>query len=322
VSSVPSGHALAVHPRVVRWVRTLAAARMTLYGVAGAGGAWWIAVAASDDVQRWTLGGLPAGWVAGPDLCFFVAASAIAARHASWRLACVAAVWAASVTAALVAYAFSTGRAGWGCVGMVPATVLLVAATVTLRRGEFPTHWFFAGPFRFVVARPAPAARHLAASLGQLVVFWTAFFVVIPLLLSAAEQRMGIDAPALDRPGVRLAGSAMLAVGSALGVWSCVTMATVGQGTPLPAATARRLVIRGPYRNVRNPMALAGATQTIGVGLIFGSWTVVAVALLGAVVWDAFIRPEEEADLGRRFGAPYNYYEATVRCWLPSIHQA
>jgi protein-S-isoprenylcysteine O-methyltransferase Ste14 len=46
---------------------------------------------------------------------------------------------------------------------------------------------------------------------------------------------------------------------------------------------------------------------------------VIAVTLIGAVFWDAFIRPEEEADLANRFGAPYDAYRSTVRCWIPRI---
>jgi len=59
-------------------------------------------------------------------------------------------------------------------------------------------------------------------------------------------------------------------------------MAVLGNGTPLPAATARRLVIGGPYRFVRNPMAVAGLVQTVGVGLWTGSWTTVFVGFAPA----------------------------------------
>jgi protein-S-isoprenylcysteine O-methyltransferase Ste14 len=290
-----------------------------LYAVAVAGAAWWVAVAVSDDVRRWTLGGWPAAWLAGPDLVLFVAASAVAGRRRSWRWAAVAAAWSCAVTAVLVVGGLWTGRAGWGCVAMVPAAVLLVGAAVTLRHGGFPTSWFFRGPFRFVVADDRTPTRHVLASLGQLVVFWTTFFVLVPAVLVSAEHRLAIDAPWLDRPLFGWLGAALLAAGSVVGLWSCVTMASVGHGTPLPAATARALVIRGPYRYVRNPMAVAGAAQTVGVGLIVGAWTVVVVAVVGAAVWDAFIRPEEEADLSRRFGAPYDTYRTVVRCWIPRL---
>ena len=105
---------------------------------------------------------------------------------------------------------------------------------------------------------------------------------------------------------------------SALGLWACVTMALRGNGTPLPAETARELVITGPYRSVRNPMALAGLLQTVGVGLVVGSWMVLAIAAAGALVWNVFIRPTEEADLLVHFGEPYRLYAERVRCWIPT----
>jgi protein-S-isoprenylcysteine O-methyltransferase Ste14 len=94
-------------------------------------------------------------------------------------------------------------------------------------------------------------------------------------------------------------------------------MALRGRGTPLPAQTARDLVVVGPYRWVRNPMAVAGALQTASVGLWVGSWLVIVVAVAGAVVWNQLIRPAEEADLAARFGASYRRYTAQVRCWIP-----
>ena len=94
-------------------------------------------------------------------------------------------------------------------------------------------------------------------------------------------------------------------------------MAMRGEGTPLPAATARNLVVVGPYRFVRNPMAVAGALQAIGVGLWRGSWMVIASSIAGAVIWNTFIRPEEEADLAARFGSDYETYRSVVRCWIP-----
>ena len=66
-------------------------------------------------------------------------------------------------------------------------------------------------------------------------------------------------------------------------------------------------------------MAVAGAAQTIGVGLVLGSWTVIVSAVAGSVVWNFFIRPDEEADLLARFGRPYQAYATQVRCWLPRL---
>ena len=94
-------------------------------------------------------------------------------------------------------------------------------------------------------------------------------------------------------------------------------MAIGGKGTPLPAMTASELVVRGPYRFVRNPMAVAGAAQTIGVGIMLQTWSVFVAAVGGAAFWHLVIRPVEEADLLDRFGASYEHYRRTTRCWVP-----
>jgi protein-S-isoprenylcysteine O-methyltransferase Ste14 len=291
----------------------------TYFGVqALAGALWWVAVFGSDDVQRWTLGDWDPAVLVGPDLVLFAGASAIAAIWSSRVFAAIAAVWTVAVTAALLVVGLVEQQAGWGVVAMVVASIGTLAATAVLWLGGLPSHWFFVGPFAFRVADEGPAARHLRRSLVQLVVFWTTFFLVIPGTLVAAERRLGVAWPLLDHRSVALVGWSVFLGASAIGLWSCVAMATVGKGTPLPAETARHLVVVGPYRSVRNPMAVAGALQTLGVGLIFGSWTVVAVAVAGAVTWNVVVRPEEEADLLGRFGPRYERYRAGVRCWVPT----
>jgi len=147
-------------------------------------------------------------------------------------------------------------------------------------------------------------------SLIQLAIFWTLFLVVLPIVLSTLEDRLELDAPWLEDAWCNWVGASLFFAAGALGVASCLTMALRGDGTPLPAATARRLVVAGPYRFVRNPMAIAGALQTIGVGLWLGAWTALAAAVAGALIWNYFVRPSEEADLAARFGEEYEAYSS------------
>ncbi|MFK7789074.1 MAG: isoprenylcysteine carboxylmethyltransferase family protein, partial [Phycisphaeraceae bacterium] len=81
------------------------------------------------------------------------------------------------------------------------------------------------------------------------------------------------------------------------------------------------LVVSGPYRYVRNPMALAGIVQGLAVGLMMGSWLVLAYAMSGGVIWHVMVRPIEEADLLKRFGDPYKQYKASLRCWWPKLRR-
>lgn len=295
---------------------SVARAYFALQAVGGA--AWWVAVFASDSVRSGTLGRWDPAIVVAPDLILFVGASAMTAVFGSRIAAVIAAVWTTAVTVALGVYALVEQEAGWGVVLMSVATVGTLASAATMWFGYLPTGWFFVGPFSFRVADEAPDVHHLRRSLAQLVVFWTTFFVVVPLALMTIEERLHLTWSALDREGVRLAGATAFLLGSAAGLWSCVTMALRGKGTPLPAETARELVITGPYRIVRNPMAVAGLLQTAGVGLVVGSWMVIVVAVAGALVWNVSIRPTEEADLVARFGDPYRRYAERVRCWVPT----
>ncbi len=295
---------------------SVARAYFALQAVGGA--AWWVAVIASGDVRVWTLGHWDPAILVGPDLVLFVGASALAAALGSRIAAAIAAVWTTAVTVALALYGLVEQTAGWGVVLMAVATLGTLAAAMTIWFGYLPTGWFFVGPFTFRVADEASGAHHLRRSLAQLVVFWIAFFVVVPLVLMMVEQRLHLSWNALDHGSVRLVGVATFLLGSALGLWACVTMALRGNGTPLPAETARELVVTGPYRSVRNPMALAGLVQTVGVGLVVGSWMVLAVAAAGALAWNVFIRPAEEDDLAVRFGEPYRHYADHVRCWIPT----
>lgn len=167
----------------------------------------------------------------------------------------------------------------------------------------------------FRVARPAGPAANLAKTGGQLVVVWSFALGLLPWLATRVEDTLGV--PRWQAAVADVAGVVVLAVGSGLGVAAAWVMAVVGRGTPVPFDTARELVVRGPYRYVRNPMAVSAIVQVVGVALVHGSAATSALAVAGAIVWDAAIRPDEERFLAARFGPPYETYRASVRCWLP-----
>lgn len=166
----------------------------------------------------------------------------------------------------------------------------------------------------FRPARPASFARNYAKTLAQTTFFWGFFLVVLPWLVSEAEHRIGSPTFEPNRP----VAAAIFVVFGSLGLTSGFTMSRAGEGTPLPIDAPRRLVVVGPYRYVRNPMAVAGLAQGGATGLWFGSPLVFVYVLAGGLLWNTAIRPPEEADLRRRFGAEFDHYCETVRCWLPT----
>ncbi|MCL4204918.1 MAG: isoprenylcysteine carboxylmethyltransferase family protein [Pirellulaceae bacterium] len=166
-------------------------------------------------------------------------------------------------------------------------------------------------------ADPASCGWNVAKTLAQTLVFWLVFLVLLPAAIYRLEYELGIDGARFGSSASQWTGVGLFVLGGTLGMVSGVMMAVYGAGTPLPLDCPRRLVVVGPYRYVRNPMAVAGLCQGIAVGLILGSPAVVAYAALGGPVWHLLVRPWEEADLEARFGESYRRYRTAVRCWLP-----
>jgi protein-S-isoprenylcysteine O-methyltransferase Ste14 len=281
------------------------------------GAAWWVAVFTSPLIRDATLGSLDPVTVAVVDIPLFVLASVVAAFGVR-SAAVVTASWTVLVTVGLAVYATVSTEAGWGVLLMVTASVGSVLAGSLVVLGRIPTEWIIRGPFAF---RPAairfPAASHVVATFRQIFVFWGFFLLVLPVIIGWLEQRWNLTLPFPAFVGP--VGVLVLLAASALGIRAAVVMSTLGGGTPLPSAMPNRMVIAGPYRWVRNPMALAGIVQGAAVGLILSSWLVVGYALAGSLVWNYVVRPHEEADLEQRFGDDFRGYRNAVRCWIPRI---
>lgn len=165
-------------------------------------------------------------------------------------------------------------------------------------------------------AAPMNRAAAIAWTLVQIAIFWAMFLWILPQGIAELEKRLGWSG--FTHPWQSACSVILFLVASLLGLWSGLTMAASGDGTPLPTATAPKLVISGPYRFVRNPMAIAGILQGIAVGWYLGSFAVIAYATAGALVWHIGVRPVEEADLRARFGDAYEHYRRRVNVWLPA----
>lgn len=135
------------------------------------------------------------------------------------------------------------------------------------------------------------------------------------MVLLEIERALGIVS--LRFPPQRAAGMLLFLVSATINTSAALAFVRLGKGTPLPTSCPSSLVIAGPYRYVRNPMALGGIGQGLGVGLVLGSWSVLLYALLGAIIWHVAIRPSEEDDLTTRFGDDYAAYRAHVGLWWP-----
>ncbi len=117
----------------------------------------------------------------------------------------------------------------------------------------------------------------------------------------------------------QVVGLAIVILGAALALWCILTFVFVGRGTPAPFDPPRRLVVRGPYRYVRNPMYIGAGLALAGAALFYGSWPLVGYTALFLLLTHLFVRLYEEPTLRRLFGAEYEVYSRRVKRWRPTL---
>lgn len=155
----------------------------------------------------------------------------------------------------------------------------------------------------FIVVR---AVSYAALFVGLLLVY------LPDRLLSSA----GIDRPAvIDVP--QIAGMIIGTVGAAIVLWCIFTFAFIGKGTPAPFDPPRRLVIRGPYRFVRNPMYIGAGLALLGAALFYGSLSILIYTGSFLLATHLFVILYEEPTLRRTFGDEYEAYCRRVGRWGP-----
>ncbi len=105
--------------------------------------------------------------------------------------------------------------------------------------------------------------------------------------------------------------------GAGLAVWCILAFVVQGRGTPAPFDPPRRLVVRGPYRYVRNPMYLGAGLALAGAALFYRSGALLAYATGFLLLLHLFVLGYEEPTLRRTFGEDYDAYCRQVGRWWP-----
>jgi protein-S-isoprenylcysteine O-methyltransferase Ste14 len=151
-------------------------------------------------------------------------------------------------------------------------------------------------------------------TLIQIICVWSITLILFPWII--------IDAFELQDAASWLAKMSsyfVFIISSVIGLSSAFYLIRYGNGTPLPADQTKRLVINGPYRYVRNPMAIAGMGQGLAISLYFGSVHLVVYTLIGGLLWHFVVRPIEEKNMQERFGGDYENYRSSVNLWFPKL---
>ena len=148
---------------------------------------------------------------------------------------------------------------------------------------------------------------------------FASLFIAFVLVFVPARLLQSSGIGALPAWGIaQVIGVVLVFAGGALAIWCVLAFATLGRGTPAPFDPPRLLVVRGPYKFVRNPMYLGASAALAGAALFYESWSLLAYLVAFALAMHAFVIWYEEPTLTRTFGADYTAYRATVHRWLPT----
>jgi protein-S-isoprenylcysteine O-methyltransferase Ste14 len=126
----------------------------------------------------------------------------------------------------------------------------------------------------------------------------------------------GIVAPATTGP-LQVGGMIMVAIGTVIALWCVFTFVFIGKGTPAPFDPPRKLVIRGPYRFVRNPMYIGAGMTLAGAALYYESLSILIYTGLFFLITHLFVVLYEEPTLRRTFGDEYEAYCRRTTRWWP-----
>jgi len=143
--------------------------------------------------------------------------------------------------------------------------------------------------------------------------------VLVPIWIARRYAVVTALGRSLGEAALQLAGLVLVCVGLLLFIASLRRFATEGDGTLAPWDPPRRLVIRGPYRFVRNPMISGVIFVLAGEALILlspphGMWAASFV-----VINLIYIPLLEEPMMAARFGDDYREYCRHVGRILPRL---
>ncbi len=114
-------------------------------------------------------------------------------------------------------------------------------------------------------------------------------------------------------------------VGLILVIWVFYLFDKIGKGTPVPKQVmpkkiTKKLVVVGPFKYTRNPMAIGFFLILLGMAFYFKSYSILFLTAIMAILAHLFIVHVEEKDMEQRFGKIYLKYKKKVPRWTPKFH--
>jgi protein-S-isoprenylcysteine O-methyltransferase Ste14 len=127
---------------------------------------------------------------------------------------------------------------------------------------------------------------------------------------------VGMDWTSVSWRPTAVLGAIITIVGIACYLWSAIALAAE---VPDAVNAPTRLLARGPFAYVRNPLYLSAGSIVVGLTTVYGLWQRRDAILLPiiAVLVHLFVVHREEPRTRARLGPVYDAYRATVPRWIP-----
>ena len=140
-------------------------------------------------------------------------------------------------------------------------------------------------------------------------------FGAITRQLRGLDQFIPVSLPSwMAVAGIVLMGAGAIVAFICFGLFAASGALTPGPAFPHPGV----FISWGPYKYVRNPMAMGGLTVLAGWGFYQLSVSILLFAVVMAGLMHLFVVYVEEPKLERRFGQSYLAYKSRVNRWFPS----
>ncbi|MCV7257900.1 methyltransferase family protein [Mycobacterium shimoidei] len=160
--------------------------------------------------------------------------------------------------------------------------------------------------------------RHLLSFL----LFPVTMTVVIPALIAPVADVRAPDLGSWRSGGLAAIGALLIIGGVSMLIWTVALFHRVGQGTLGVGSVMGEpvhLVVRGPYRHVRNPMISGVLCILLGESALTMSTALLVWFAIFLACQTIAIRFWEEPHLIERYGQEYLTYRDNVPRWIPRI---